>query len=255
MQAFTNTETDPRVQGVLAGALATAGRNQPGLVIPVLIGVFTNLNTHTAPPSESPAWELYEPFWGGFPFLVYDGSEAGARNEIADALAAFGRDARLAVPMLRQAGQSTNVELRIHVAVALQTIAPEMPDALASLLKNLANPDKHVRLEALETLVRLGTNTASALPALTRQGLLDPDPEIQEAAIRAQAGIGLFNDEVISTLGKNAVDSNEKSARPAARILGPFCQTIPAGLSELAQVMTASPVGSARQTARGNLQN
>lgn len=76
----------------------------------------------------------------------------------------FGSGARLAVPRLILAGQSTNAELRSHVAVAILKIAPETPDALAPLIRNLTERDVNTREQALRTLQSLGTNAAEALP-------------------------------------------------------------------------------------------
>jgi len=100
---ITNTATDPRNQAAIAGALATVGRDRPALVVPVLAAVFAHINTNTV-QSANP---MRQPFFGHFPFPVFDGSVAGARDEIADALASLGNAARAPVPALLLAGQST----------------------------------------------------------------------------------------------------------------------------------------------------
>jgi len=249
IQVFTNSETEPLVQAVLAETLSTVGRDRPGLVVPVLTEAFANPGLRAAP-----ARPARLPFFIYYLHRVSDGSPDGVRVEIADALATFGGNARGAVPVLLLAGQSTNALLRAHAAVAVQTIAPETPEALGPLLKNLAEPDKQVRQQALEMIGQLGTNGAAALPALTRLCRLDPDPEIREAAIRCVGKTGRCNDEVISALNENALGPHGQTAQPAVETLAGFAPRSKQAFLLLANIMTTGPAREARHSAREQLE-
>jgi len=129
-----------------------------------------------------------------------------------------------------------------------------MPDALAPLIKNLADERHEIRAQALQMLDRLGTNAAPALPALVWQSLHDPDPSLRKIAMGCLATLGQINADIIRALGENAVDPDEQLARQATDTLVNFARQSPPALLELAKVTTASPVIYARQTARANLQ-
>jgi HEAT repeat protein len=150
INVLTNAGAEPRNQAAAAAALASVGKDQPGIVVPVLLGVFTNIATHPDHPPGAIAGFMYrEHFYDEIPFFVYGNSIAGALAGIADALATFGSSAQTAVPFLVLAGKSTNADLRAHVAIAVQRISPESPDALSPLIRSLAERDAQVREQAL----------------------------------------------------------------------------------------------------------
>ena len=169
--------TDDANRRAIAGALAVVGKNQPEVIVPILMITFTNTATEY-------------------------------RDGIADALASFGNDARPATPILLVASRSQNFSLRMHAAVAVKIIAPETPNALTPLIKDLESPEMYVRQQTIYTLGGLGTNGYEAVPALLKC-LSHSDPQTRIDANRALNKLGITSDEYISALGMNLSCSNE----------------------------------------------
>jgi len=114
-----------------AGALAAVGHNRPGEVIPALVEALGQS--------------------GGY-----------AAVEVAEALGSFGPAAAEAVPALLAASTNRPADVRTHGAAALQRIAPETPNALGPLIRNLYTGTASEIQQALWTLKQLGTNGAAA---------------------------------------------------------------------------------------------
>ena len=169
--------TDDANRRAIAGALAVVGKNQPEVIIPILMTTFTNTATEY-------------------------------RDGIADALASFRNDARPAISILLAASRSQYFPLRMHAAVAVKLIAPETPNALAPLIRDLDNPEMYVRQQTIYTLSGLGTNGYEAVPALLKC-LSHPNTQTRIDATRTLNNIGITSDEYISALGMNLSCSNE----------------------------------------------
>jgi len=161
----------------VTGALAVVGKNQPEVIVPILMITFTNTATEY-------------------------------RDGIADALASFGNDARPSIPILLVASRSQYFPLRMHAAVAVKKIAPGITNALAPLIKDLESPDMYVRQQTIDTLGGLGTNSYETVPALLKC-LSHYNSQTQIDATRALNQIGIASDEYISALGMNLSSSNE----------------------------------------------
>ena len=169
--------TDDANRRTIAGALAVVGKNMPAAIVPMLMVTFTNTATEY-------------------------------RDGIADALASFGNDARSAIPILLVASRSQYFPLRMHAAVAVKIIAPETPNALAPLIKDLESPEMYVRQQTIYTLGGLGTNGYEAVPALLKC-LSHSEPQTRIDATRTLNNIGITSDEYVSALGMNLSCSNE----------------------------------------------
>ena len=207
-----------RQDGGSAGALAEVGRNQLEVVVPALVKALTNSTGYEA---------------------------AG----IADALANFGSAAKLAVPGLLAAGTSHDPYVRTRVAAALQRIAPDTPDALQPLMRNLRASPTMVRQQALWALEQLGTNGAPALPVLVSRSLRDPIPEVRVIALRCVAKIGLIDDAVLAGISKNATNSNYNVATEAVETLARFARRSQGAFVALLSAKPHSPVSAARGSA------
>jgi HEAT repeat protein len=114
-----------------------------------------------------------------------DGSD-GARAVGAEMLGECGPAAQSAVPALVKRLKDEEGDVRVASALALLRIAPDREGgpALATLVRELGNPDVLVRVLAAEALGRLGPRAAEAAPAL-RRATQDPEPEVRQAATAA----------------------------------------------------------------------
>lgn len=175
-------------------ALACIGRNRPDIVVPALIQALTN----------SPAYR---------------------RISAIHALATFGVQGTSAVPALQDMSRDTDPEVRIQAAIAVKTISPETPNALAPLISNLADPDIQVRRNAFRALDSLGTNGTDALPAAVASSLHEPDPEARALAIRCMTRTSRDTNEVLRILRHNITNENESVACEAAGGLAGLAQT------------------------------
>ena len=106
------------------------------------------------------------------------------REAAAVALGQIGPAAQGAVQVLaRQLDNEQPAVLRVAAAAALWRIAKH-PDATPTLLAAVREPEKEVRLKALEALREMGVEAPTAGPAL-RAALKDNDPQIRAAVAAA----------------------------------------------------------------------
>lgn len=201
LAALADKKNPEPVRCAMAGYLALIGTNQPDLVVPALKMAYTNAS------------------------LI-------GRSSIAGALAVFPNQSRSMIPlMLADCDENTKDQWnqwRINLTMAIKAIAPDFPNALNPLLKDLNNPQGGIRQQTIYALGRLGTNGYEAVPALLKC-LFHSDRQTRIDAIEALDKIGVDSDEYISGLGKNLSYSNEYVVSHAAEKLVAF-----AGHSELA---------------------
>jgi hypothetical protein len=152
-------------------ALAVIGRNNPDLVVPALMQLYTN-------------------------------SDLGARSYLAESLAVFQGRARGIVPLLMADSWRTNSPndngWRINLCLAAKTIAPDMPDTLAPLYKDLEGHNVMIKNDTIRELAKLGTNGMEAIPVLFK--FSSPKNDETRRTIRA---IGRASDAFIAELGEN----------------------------------------------------
>lgn len=256
INTLTNASTDPMSQGVIAGALASVGHDRPAVVVPVLIQVFTHMNTNAV---QSAAGRRAMPFRPDFYYRMtvsfdYDFG-ASAQSRVADALAIYGPEAVEAIPCLLLAGQSTNANLRAHVAVAIQKIAPSTPAALAPLIRNLNEKDAQIRRQALRTLESLGTNAVEALTILVVTTRHDPDMEVRTGAMDCISKIGQVNDDVIQAMNENLAGNNPSVDYTAYEVLAKFSERSKEAFVSLIKAMRTCPDGETRQQIKYFLQS
>jgi HEAT repeat protein len=176
MISLNDKRTDDWNRRTMAGALAVVGQGKPDLVVPVLLEAFTN-------------------------------SDVKYRDGIADALGAFGSDARRALPLLLDASRNPYFYLREKAAIALKKIDPERADSLSMMIKDVDNREPGFRQQTIYALGKLGTNALEAVPALLKC-MSNRDPQTRIDATRALNQIGVASDEFISALGTNLSDTN-----------------------------------------------
>src|SRR5262249_4890714 len=117
-----------------------------------------------------------------------------------------------AVPALRQAMQSPDVEIKHRAGRILDAIRTSMP----YLLESLKGTDKAERKEAAEVLEHLGAEGKEAIPALVAV-LKDKDEEVRDAAILALIAIDPEN-KAIADAGPAKAHVNGKYAKLLRRI-------------------------------------
>jgi HEAT repeat protein len=233
-------------RGAVAGALAQVGNNQPDIILPVLIYVLTNGDANAA-DRDSIAGSVASVGHGQPDFIVpalifaFTNSTIQAQAGIADALATLGSDSQSAIPFLRLAGQSEDWRLRARAAIAVKTIAPQTPNALAPLIKNLESQDGYARYRALYELGKLGTNGAEALPALVKC-LHDTNSQMRTDTERCIQNINQFSDEIIIALGENLSYTNSFTSGEAWATLGKFAARSKFAFVTLVKKGISSPV-------------
>jgi len=170
--AITNqAPTNDWNQITIGQALAKIGANNPDLVLPALFQIYTNSN-------------LY------------------GRSHLAESLASFKGRARGIVPLLmadswRENSPNDN-RWRINLCLAAKTIAPDMPNTLAPLYKDLELNNVMIRNDTIRELAKLGTNGMEAMPVL-----LKPSNYDHNETYRTIRAIGMASDDVIAELGEN----------------------------------------------------
>jgi len=115
---------------------------------------------------------------------LLDDPDGDVRYAAAEAIGAFGTDARIAVPHLTKALASDDAPLQTSVLNALAVIGPDAAPAVPALVKTLQAREARVRRLVPGALAALGSHAQSALPAL-QAALHDPDPEVRQAAAAA----------------------------------------------------------------------
>jgi HEAT repeat protein len=136
----------------------------------------------------------------------------------AQSLGHFGAKARMATPALIEViKKDRNDMCRLAAIQALGQIGPlaatSVP-ALAALL-NLKNPD--IRMFAAQSLGQLGVRAKNAAPALAEIAKKDPDRQVRLMAINALLGIGRTSKAVIPTLNDLLRDPDKEVRQGAAR--------------------------------------
>jgi HEAT repeat protein len=86
---------------------------------------------------------------------------------------------------LRRALGDDSVEVRVNVAVALSMMDGQGPLLVPVFLELLGSELPHVRTMVVVALGGLGSPAASAIPAIERLSLSDPDPNVKAAALEA----------------------------------------------------------------------
>jgi len=254
IRKLTNDSMDVMSQGGIAEALASVGHGRPTTVVPVLIQVFTNMNNNAVQPTVG---RQVFPFRPDFYYRMsnfYD-FNASPQSRVADALATFGSQAAEAVPYLLLAGGSTNANLRSHVAVAVQKIAPLTPASLAPLIRNLAEKDVQVRRQALWTFESLGTNAAEALPMLVQTCLHDSDTEVRKSSMECISKIGQINDDIIHAMNENLASADSSIDYAAYGVLAGFSDRSKDAFVSLMKAMRTCPDGQTRQQIKYCLQS
>jgi len=85
--------------------------------------------------------------------------------------------------------------------------------AVPALLQALQNPDKSVRLKAIDVLARMGAGASDAVPQLI--GLLDdPDPAIRKAAARTLGHIGPAAKDAVPALMRTLLEAAPQAPPP-----------------------------------------
>jgi HEAT repeat protein len=106
-----------------------------------------------------------------------------ARIAAAEALGRMGAEAKVAIPVLREAFQSPNGHFRVAAAAAFWSLEDNAKLALPILQTALHDRDGWVRTKAVESLACLGARASPAIPCL--QDLLEDDDVILRQAARA----------------------------------------------------------------------
>jgi HEAT repeat protein len=108
----------------------------------------------------------------------------------ANSLAAYGPEAKEAVPALAAAVNQGDVEVRLAVLRALSRVGPEAAAAVPAIIEGLRDTSPQVRAESARVLGRFGPAARSALPAL-RRAMSDADDDVRRAASDAVLAIDL----------------------------------------------------------------
>lgn len=177
-----------REPGDAACVLAEAGHHLPDVVIPVLVKKF----------SESSGY---------------------VRASTADALSTFGTNALPTIPILLSGEEDKDANTRAHIAVAIKKIAPQTPNALEPVIRNLEHGD--ACQQTLYILGTLGTNGVDAMPVLVKC-LRSRDAQVRTDTEQCLQKIDRFSDEIIVALGENLSYTNEFTAGEAIPTLYQF---------------------------------
>jgi HEAT repeat protein len=134
------------------------------------------------------------------------------RDEAGKQLIEIGRPA---VPALREAMKSDDVEVKHRAGRLVETIRTSMP----YLLESLKGTDAVERKEAAEVLEHLGADAKEAVPLLIAL-LKDKEEEVRDAAIMAMIAIDPENKAITDT-GPSKAHVNGKYAKLLRRISVP----------------------------------
>lgn len=88
---------------------------------------------------------------------------------------ALGRIGASAIPYLQQALRSPDRHVKMQAVQVLARMGSDAKPAVNDLIPLLDDPDPEVRKETVRTLGRIGPEAAAAIPALMRS-LVQPDP-------------------------------------------------------------------------------
>jgi HEAT repeat protein len=142
-----------------------------------------------------------------------------ARLQAVRALPNFGAQA---VPLLTEAIQDTDFNVRGQAIFSLGELGLDAKDAVPALIKTLGHPDWITRRTAAATLGRIGPAAREAAPAVAETAVRDPKGDVRRAARFAltqmgpearQATVALLHELASS-------DPNETVKERAAALLG-----------------------------------
>ena len=187
-------ESSPAEREMIARAMSVFGTNQADVFLPVLVAALSENITNE--------WDrigIGEPLSVighsqpdiAVPILltIYTNSSLGGRVHVAGLLAAFGSRARSAVPMFMADSLLENAphdnRWRISLCLDAKTIAPDMPETMAPLLKDLDSSDQMIRddtIQCLESYSIGGGDCAEVIPKLRQMETNDPDSNIRSGA-------------------------------------------------------------------------
>ena len=177
----------------MASAIASIGLNQPKVALSALVYLLTN-------------------------------SSSIRQVEAAEGLSSFGSKAQAAISALQAVGQSADARLQIAASVALMSIAPETPNALAPLILNLTNRDDNVRRQALRALEKLGTNALAAKAPLLDRAWQEKDPQIRADAVNIVKPLLATEEELLPLIKAGLTNENQPVADAAVQGLIPLAE-------------------------------
>ena len=108
--------------------------------------------------------------------------EWSEQQAAAEALSRIGPPA---VPMLVQALQHSDPEVRLQAVRVLIRMGPDAKEAVPALVPLLDDPDERIRKAAARSLGRIGPEAGDAVPALMRS-LLQAEPVAPPAEVPPQ---------------------------------------------------------------------
>jgi HEAT repeat protein len=189
--------SSPTERGMIAKAMTVFGTNQSDAFLPVLLAaVSDNYTNEYASYTRTEIGDALSKIGHNQPDIVvpalltiYTNCPLGWRVEVAGSLAAFGSRARSALPLLMADSLLENAphdnRWRISLCLAAKTIAPDMPETMAPLLKDLDSSDQMIRvdtIQCLESYSDRGGNCAEVIPKLRQMETNDPDSNIRSDA-------------------------------------------------------------------------
>jgi len=177
----------------MAWALASVGHNHPEVVVPALIYFLTN-------------------------------SSGFERFGASEALGVFGNSARSALPALLAASRSSDAQIRINASVSIKQIAPETPDALASLMFNLTNDENNLQGNALYGLERLGTNGFEAKSALLMVASQEKKEDVRVRAMALLRSWYPHDDEMLPMIKECLINEDYSVGMAAVKSLTLFAE-------------------------------
>jgi HEAT repeat protein len=159
---------------------------------------------------------------------------SGDREQAMDLLATLGRDARSALPPLRQTLDDPDPSIRASAAEALARFIPQVANAdhlVRALLNMLDDKSPDVRSRVVRALRAAGANQQGELNSKTvgdRLLLLleDKSPEVQSAAIQSLVEMGEHASRTVPWLLKELQTTSSDSTLETLGQMGPTVVTI-----------------------------
>jgi|SRR5579884_94176 len=161
------------------------------------------------------------------------------RDCIEIAWAVLGTEGKSAIPVLSRVISQPPAGMDDYSAwnESAKAISFLGPDAVAPMLVAATNiQGKHELWELLDSFGNLGTNGASAVPALIHW-TNDPDYFVRSGVVSALGGIGKRADLAVPVLLASLHDSNPMVCRDAAAALGSFADDSDEVLPELVKIL------------------
>ncbi|MFM1904749.1 MAG: hypothetical protein RLZZ440_2649 [Planctomycetota bacterium] len=146
-------------------------------------------------------------------------ADAAARLDAAERLARAGAAAAAATLPLVLACGDADEGVRDQAVAALEDLGPPPPDAIPSLVEQVANPDPLVAYWAITLLGRSGEAAAAAVTSLTQQLGAAPDPAVRQRAAWALGRIGPAARQASEALRTAATSEDPRLARLAEEAL------------------------------------